>query len=93
MFWWDTTRGKLFVWYSDPNTAQWVEAVAMPDMNPDDFVRIDAPQTLTETQKTQARSNIYAAPFDAMAYNGMQINGSMEVSQETRLRRRITTTQ
>jgi len=24
----------------------------------------------------------YAAPFDALAYNGMQINGSMEVSQE-----------
>jgi len=24
----------------------------------------------------------YAAPFDAMAYSGMQINGSMEVSQE-----------
>ena len=82
MFWWDPTRGKLFVWYSDPNTAQWVEAVAMPDMNPDDFVRIDAPQTLTPTQQTQARKNIYAAPFDAMAYNGMQINGSMEVSQE-----------
>ena len=83
MFWWDPTRGKLFVWYSDPNTAQWVEAVAMPDMNPDDFVRIDAPQTLTPTQQTQARQNIYAAPFDAMAYNGMQINGSMEVSQES----------
>jgi hypothetical protein len=25
---------------------------------------------------------VYAAPFDALAYNGMQINGSMEVSQE-----------
>jgi hypothetical protein len=30
----------------------------------------------------QARQNIYAAPFDALAYSGMQINGSMEVSQE-----------
>jgi hypothetical protein len=37
---------------------------------------------LTEAEKTRARQNIYAAPFDAMAYNGMQINGSMEVSQE-----------
>jgi len=27
------------------------------------------------------RSTIYAAPFDAMAYNGMQINGSMEIDQ------------
>ena len=26
--------------------------------------------------------NVYAAPFDAMAYSGMQINGSMEISQE-----------
>ena len=31
---------------------------------------------------TASRKSIYAAPFDAMAYNGMQINGSMEVSQE-----------
>jgi hypothetical protein len=28
------------------------------------------------------RSSIYAAPFDALAYSGMQINGSMVVSQE-----------
>ena len=39
---------------------------------------------LTETREEAARSNIYAAPFDALAYNGMQINGSMEVSQELR---------
>lgn len=37
---------------------------------------------LSETERTQNRQNIYAAPFDAMAYNGMQINGSMDVSQE-----------
>jgi hypothetical protein len=36
---------------------------------------------LTATAPT-ARKNVYAAPFDALAYNGMQINGSMEVSQE-----------
>jgi hypothetical protein len=64
MFWWDPTRGKLFVFYSDPDTSQWVEAVATPDMNPDDFVRIDVPQTLTEGEKAQARKNIYAAPFN-----------------------------
>ena len=27
------------------------------------------------------RSNIYAAPLDALAYNGLQINGSMDVNQ------------
>lgn len=31
---------------------------------------------------TQARINIYAAPLDALAYNGMQINGGVDVSQE-----------
>ena len=83
MFWWDPTQGKLFIWYSDPNTAQWVEAVATPDLGPDDFVSVDVAQSFTEAEKKTARSNIYAAPFDALAYNGMQINGSMEVSQET----------
>ena len=39
-------------------------------------------QTFTEAEKAVARSNIAAAPFDALAYNGMQINGSMDVSQE-----------
>jgi hypothetical protein len=38
--------------------------------------------TYTDAEKEVARNNIAAAPFDAMAYNGMQINGSMEVSQE-----------
>ncbi len=45
-------------------------------------VRYDAVQALTTTQQVQARQNIYAAPFDAMAYSGLQINGSMDVSQE-----------
>jgi len=34
-----------------------------------------------EAQRVQQRQLIYAAPFDALAYNGMQINGSMEVDQ------------
>ena len=45
-------------------------------------VRYDTAQALTDTQTAQARQNIYAAPFDAMAYNGMQVNGNMEVGQE-----------
>ena len=31
---------------------------------------------------TTSRTNLYSAPFDALAYNGMQINGSCDVSQE-----------
>lgn len=31
---------------------------------------------------TTARSNIYAAPFDALAYSGMQVNGSCDISEE-----------
>ena len=43
--------------------------------------RYDADQSLTEAQTAQGRENLYAAPFDALAYNGMQVNGNMEVSQ------------
>ncbi len=39
-------------------------------------------QTFTEAEKAVARNNIAAAPLDVLAYNGMQINGSFEVSQE-----------
>jgi hypothetical protein len=45
-------------------------------------VRYDTAQALTAAQQQQARQNVYAAPFDAMAYGGLQINGGMEVSQE-----------
>ncbi|WLB57501.1 hypothetical protein [Bradyrhizobium japonicum] len=45
-------------------------------------VRYDAPLALTAPQTLQARQNIYAAPLDALAFNGMQTNGSMEVAQE-----------
>jgi hypothetical protein len=31
---------------------------------------------------SQSRQSIAAAPMDAMAFNGMQINGSMDISQE-----------
>ncbi|HEX3412889.1 MAG TPA: hypothetical protein VHT00_14310 [Stellaceae bacterium] len=45
-------------------------------------VHYDLVQALTGPQLVQARQNIYAAPFDAMAYNGLQINGNNEVSQQ-----------
>jgi hypothetical protein len=45
-------------------------------------VRYDISQGLTATSQQQGRQNIYAAPFDALAYNGLQINGGMEVSQQ-----------
>jgi len=45
-------------------------------------VSVKAAQTYTDAEKTVACNNIAAAPFDALAYNGMQINGSMDVSQE-----------
>jgi hypothetical protein len=45
-------------------------------------VRFDAAQSLTAAQQLQARQNIYAAPFDALAYSGMQVNGATDVSQE-----------
>jgi hypothetical protein len=44
-------------------------------------VRYDGPQALTLLQQHQARTNIYAAPLDALAYSGMQINGGFEINQ------------
>ena len=52
-------------------------------------VRYDTAQALTSDtlpatmgQRAQARSNIFAAPFDSLAFNGLQVNGGMDVSQE-----------
>jgi hypothetical protein len=45
-------------------------------------VRYDAVQSLTSAQQVQARQNIYAAPLDALAFSGIQINGAFEISQE-----------
>jgi hypothetical protein len=45
-------------------------------------VRYDTAQILSAGQQTQARHNIAAPGLDALNYSGMQINGSMDVSQE-----------
>jgi hypothetical protein len=44
-------------------------------------VHYDTVQSLTAAQQLQARQNIYASPLDALAYNGMQVNGSFDVDQ------------
>jgi hypothetical protein len=75
--WWESDTGMLYVRYNDGSSTQWV--VVPPNIGA--AVQYIA-QTLTAAEATQARSNIYAAPFDALAYSGMQINGSMDVSQQ-----------
>ena len=88
--WWESDSGLLYVKYNDGNTSQWVIAAPQPDINAfalktdiaASAVRYDTAQSLSAPQQQQARQNIYAAPFDAMAYSGLQINGGMEVSQE-----------
>jgi hypothetical protein len=84
--WWESDTGTLYVRYNDGNTTQWVTAMAVPDSSAyalnSTVVRYDISQSLTAPQQQQARQNIYAAPFDAMAYSGLQINGGFEVSQE-----------
>jgi hypothetical protein len=47
-----------------------------------DLISISEANSFTDTQKAQARTNVYAAPFDAMAYSGLQLNGAMEISQQ-----------
>lgn len=48
----------------------------------EDLIAVEEANAFTATQQAQARINIFAAPFDAMGYTGLQINGAMEVSQE-----------
>ncbi len=76
--WWESDTGILYIKYNDGDSSQWV---AVSDGGAG-AVRFDAAQLLTATQQMQARSNIYAAPFDALAYSGIQMNGSCEISQE-----------
>jgi hypothetical protein len=44
-------------------------------------VRTDAAQAFTVPQREQARKNIFAAPFDAEGYFGLQTNGSFDHNQ------------
>jgi hypothetical protein len=80
----DTMGGQLLL-YADPvlpleaTTKQYVDGwIAAAGGNAVKYIA----QSLTAPQQQQARQNIYAAPFDALAYSGLQINGGMEVNQE-----------
>ena len=60
---------------SDVSTA----ATALGNLN---GVSYGTSQGLSSAQQIQGRQNVYAAPFDAFGALGLQINGSMDVSQE-----------
>jgi hypothetical protein len=45
-------------------------------------VHYGSAQTLTAAQQAQARATVFAAPFDAMAFHGVQVNGNMDVAQQ-----------
>lgn len=77
----DTMTGQLKL-VTPPIAANDATSKAYVDTGDSGSVRWDAAQFISATSQQQARSNIYAAPFDAMAYSGMQVNGSMDVSQD-----------
>ena len=79
--WWESDTGNLYIRYNDGTSTQWVLVMPQASAAAISAVTYTA-QTLSAPQQVQARQNIYAAPFDALAYNGMQINGGMQVSQE-----------
>ena len=78
----DTMAGPLNV-VTPPTAPAHAASKAYVDTAPGAVVHYDVAQSLTIPQQQQARQNIYAAPFDAMAYGGLQINGGFDVSQET----------
>ena len=65
--WFESDTGKTFIWYDDGSGAQWVQT--------------NGGGGISETQ-IDNQIKAYAAPFDAMAYSGMQVNGGMQVNQE-----------
>jgi hypothetical protein len=73
----DTINGAANVALYSDNTNRWSY-----DPAPLNSLRADASQGLSAAQKQTLRSNLYAAPFDAVAFHGMQINGFMQVNQE-----------
>ena len=76
--WWESDSGLMYVFYADGTSSQWVLAVPQIDIS---AAVMQTPQTIAPAQQVQARTNIAAAPFDAMAFSGMQSNGGMEVAQ------------
>jgi len=95
--WWDSDNGLLYIRYNDgAGPSQWVQAVATPAIDASVFVNKAGdtmggalalpgdPATALQAAPKQYVDAVraYAAPYDAIAYSGMQINGSMEVSQE-----------
>jgi hypothetical protein len=83
--WWESDSGNLYVRYNDGTSTQWVVAMTVPDVTgliASSALRFDVAQGLTTAQQLQARQNAYAAPFDAMSYSGMQLNGAFDISQD-----------
>jgi hypothetical protein len=85
--WWESDTGYLYAWYNDGSSSQWVmvspgsggaqPATVAPIMDGVAAVGVAS----RYAREDHVHPKIYAAPFDAMAYSGMQINGSMEVNQ------------
>jgi hypothetical protein len=92
--WMETDTGLMYLYFNDGSSTQWIIATPQPDLTQlakltdvdtaiaNKSVRYDAAQGLTTPQAVQARSNIYASPFDPMGYSGMQVNGAGDISQE-----------
>jgi hypothetical protein len=59
-----------------PDGSSWLDAITLDKST----AKLTANQGFSNPVTT--RGQLYAAPFDALAFNGMQLNGSMEVSQE-----------
>ena len=47
----------------------------------EDLISLEVQNGFSAAQQAQARGNLYASPLDALAFNGMQYNGSVEASQ------------
>jgi hypothetical protein len=69
----------LFVLYNDGNSVQWVSSSTFAAAVA--ALQYDTAQNLSNSQQVQARQNCFAAPFDAMSHNGLQLNSACEINQ------------
>lgn len=77
----DSMGGPLYL-ATDPTLPMQAATKQYADAGDAVAVKYNAAQSLTAAQQVQARQNIFAAPIDAMAFSGLQLNGAFEISQQ-----------
>jgi hypothetical protein len=85
--WWSSLEGQMYLYYTDPNTSQWIVCnnVGASLINAALQGNPTAPTPPVGDADTSVATTAFVAAsagVDALALNGMQINGNMIIGQE-----------